>query len=74
LGSGPPSCPYSSSFREEVFWDARYVQDALYPNPHHCRFESSATRIRCHPNAELFELHFRARLTDKASELEVALV
>jgi hypothetical protein len=56
---------------EVVFSEVRTFQDALYPSRHPCRFESSATQIRCRADAKLPELRFRAWLTEEASELEL---
>jgi pyrrolidone-carboxylate peptidase len=74
--AGPPRSRENGAAKEAIFTPVpvRNVQDALYPSGHPCRFESSATRIRCHKNAKHPELMFRARLTGEVSEVELALI
>ena len=53
--------------------DARNFQDALYPNGHPCRSESSAARIRSRADTKLPEPRFRALLSAGTPEIEIAL-
>jgi hypothetical protein len=51
---------------------ARTFQNALRPIRHPCRFESSATQIRCLVDAKHSELRFRALLTEEACDVQLA--